>query len=57
MFGGFAAAIGGGLGIFRRVIIMDKLKKIYFDIETKVKEKPMKVFIGMFILFVIAIII
>jgi hypothetical protein len=36
---------------------MDKLKKIYFDIETKVKEKPMKVFIGMFILFVIAIII
>lgn len=36
---------------------MDKLKKIYFDLETKVKEKPMKFFIGMFILFVIAIII
>jgi hypothetical protein len=36
---------------------MDKLKKIYFDLETKVQKKPMKFFIGMFILFVIAIII
>ena len=35
---------------------MNKLRKIYFDLETKVREKPMKVFIGMFILFVIAII-
>jgi len=35
---------------------MGKLRKIYFDLETKVREKPMKVFIGMFILFVIAII-
>ena len=34
---------------------MDKIKNIYP--ETKVKEKPMKFFIGMFILFVIAIII
>jgi hypothetical protein len=36
---------------------MDKIKKIYFDLETKVQKKPMKFFIGMFILFVIAIII
>ena len=35
---------------------MNKLRKIYFDLETKVREKPMKVFIGMYILFVIAII-
>ena len=35
---------------------MNKLRKRYFDLETKVREKPMKVFIGMFILFVIAII-
>ncbi len=35
---------------------MNKLRKIYIDLETKVREKPMKFFIGMFILFVIAII-
>jgi|TARA_R100001244_G_scaffold109079_1_gene80747 hypothetical protein len=35
---------------------MGKLRKIYYDLEQKVIEKPMKFFIGMFILFVIAII-
>jgi hypothetical protein len=35
---------------------MDKIKKFYFDLEKKVKERPMKFFIGMFILFIIAII-
>jgi hypothetical protein len=35
---------------------MNKLRKIYYDLEQKVREKPMKFFIGMFILFVIAII-
>tara|TARA_R100001163_G_scaffold62224_1_gene52821 strand:+ start:2449 stop:2559 length:111 start_codon:yes stop_codon:yes gene_type:complete len=34
---------------------MNKIKKIYFDLETKVKEHPMKYFIGMFILFLLAI--
>jgi hypothetical protein len=32
---------------------MDKIKKI--DFETKIKEHPMKYFIGMFILFLLAI--
>ncbi len=36
---------------------MDKLKKIYFDLETKVQKKRMKFFIGMCIRFVIAILI
>ena len=35
---------------------MSKLRKIYFDFEQKVIEKPMKFLIGMFILIVIAII-
>ena len=35
---------------------MGKLRKIYYDLEQRVREKPMKFFIGMFILFVIAII-
>ncbi len=35
---------------------MNKIKKIYFDLEQRVRKKTMKFFIGMFILFVIAII-
>ena len=35
---------------------MGKLRKMYYDLEQRVIEKPMKFFIGMFILFVIAII-
>ena len=36
---------------------MKKLGKYYYDIETKVKERPMKYLVGLLILVVIAIVI
>jgi hypothetical protein len=35
---------------------MDKLKKIYYDLETKVKAKPTKHIIALYILVIISII-
>ena len=35
---------------------MDKLKKIYYDLETKVKAKPTRHIVGLYILVIISII-
>lgn len=35
---------------------MDKLNKIYYDIETKIKNKPVKYIIGLYILLIVSII-
>jgi hypothetical protein len=50
----YGALIGGGLGLFRRTIIMNKF---IYDLETKINKKPSKYIMGLFILVVISILI
>ena len=55
-FGMPGALIGGGLGFLGGVTIMDKLKKIIFDIEVDMNRKTSKYIMLLLILSVLGII-